>query len=394
MLSQLMSYDQNTILLYFGIVFVSTILAVFSQRGLSGSFDYGVSVKLPYVLSFFNSAFFVSFTTVGADRANYAYFFQGITFDRILHGSEPGFELIQFVVYQIIKNPNVFIVIICLWTVYNIYRGLWEFKNDISLGMAIFIYVSQYYFQSFSLIRIYFAASLLIRFAYLIKEEKYVKYAIVILIAVSMHYSVLFALIAYVLSFAFLKSRQLSGFKFYLLVALSIGFSTFGTGTVGLLVNFSGNAVISKYSLFLTGINGNQLGLKWIFNIIPYLLVFSFRKTFADEEKKYMSFTMAYLIIALSVSLLSYYIPVIGRGLIVLNMPILVILPLGMGMFRNKRYLYPNEYLRIGTRKIGIKMSYRGIRTICLCWGFVSLVMYLSEYVPIDKIDNFRFIWS
>ena len=57
MISQLMSYDHNTLILYFGIVMVSAILAIFAQRGLSRRYEYGVAKRIPYILSFLNTAF-------------------------------------------------------------------------------------------------------------------------------------------------------------------------------------------------------------------------------------------------------------------------------------------------------------------------------------------------
>lgn len=394
MISQLLSYDHMTLFLYFGIVSVSSILAIFSQRNLSGIYAYGMVKRVPYILSFINTSFFATFSAVGADRPNYIDIFETVTFDRILHGSEPGFELLQYVIFQITRNPEVFISVVSLWTVYNIYRGLWKFREDISLGIAVFLFTSQYYFQSFSLIRIYFASSILIRFAYLIREGKYIRYAVTIFIVCTIHYSTLFALIAYVLSFVFLKSHQLSGFKFYVLIILAIVFSIFGTDLIGMLLNFSGSAMVNKYAQFLSGINVNKLGFKWIFNVIPYILIFSFRKVFAENQRKYIAMTMAYLIIAMSISLMSYSVPVIGRGLIVLNMPILIILPLGIGMYRKYRMINSSNGILLGTRKVGIRMSYRGIKALCYLWGLVSLVVYLSGYMPIDKIDNYMFLWG
>lgn len=394
MISNLLSNDHNTIALYFGIVFISTLLAYFSQRSITGAINIIRAKSIPYFLSFVNTAFFATFSGVGRDRINYIYMFNNISFERIFHGSEPGFELIQFLISLVTNNPEVFISIISLWTVINIYKGLWKYQDIISLGMAIFLFTSQYYFQSFSLIRIYFATSFLIRYAYLLREEKYIKYGIVILMALSIHYSIVFALIAYILAFVFMRSRQYSGVKFYALIIGAIIISLFGTGLFGFLLNFTGNAIISKYSLFLSNVSSTQLGFKWILNIIPYLLVYPFRTTFGDEGKKEVSLSTGYFIVALMISILSYSVPVIGRGLIVLNMPVLIILPMGFQMYRISSMQCNAADLTIGFKRIRVKISFRTIKALCIVWGIVSMILYLSEYMPVDGIDNFKFVWS
>ncbi len=396
MISQLLKYDHATLLLYFGIVLFSSLFAHFSQRTIKQyNRSNPCSRKGPYLFSFFISSFFVTFSGVGADRINYITIFEGATLQRILHGSEPGFELIQYIFHLVIKSPEVFIGIISFWTICNIYTGLWRFKDTISLGMAIFIFTSQYYFQSFSLVRVYFAASILIRYAYLFREKNYKKYLAIILITCTLHYSVLFALIAYVLSLCIIRSNQrVSGMRFYFILAVAVVGSVFGTGMVGSLLRFSENAVISKYSSFLSQISVAGLGFKWIFNIIPYMLVFSFAHCFRTDEKKYITLNMGYMIVAVSISLLSYSVPVIGRGLIVINMPIIVILPVAMRLYWRNKLLYGYNSLSIGIGKIRVKVSYAFIQLLIVMWSIISMIIYLSEYMPIDGIDNYRFVWG
>ena len=73
---------------------------------------------------------------------------------------EPGFNLVIIIIKLFTNNDQLFLVILSLITIAFTYKGIWSYRNEISVGWAVFIYASQYYFQGYNLMRMYFAMSI------------------------------------------------------------------------------------------------------------------------------------------------------------------------------------------------------------------------------------------
>lgn len=396
MFSDLFTYDHGTVLLYFFIVLFSTFLARVSKKRIIYNAD-GEMIrtydKYCFWTCFIFVAFFAATNGVGADKPSYAYFFSTSSFDRVFTGSEPGYEIFMWLLRYIIKDSNVFLSLFGLVTVFNVFFGIWKLKDKISIPWAVFIFTSQYYFQGFNLMRMYYAVSLLILFAHYIYEGKYIKYGIGILIAATFHYSMLFVFLAYVMSFVLNKLlRENFGFKVVVFSALSICFSAVAVRGITNIIGFS-NPIIYKYSGYLSDVSLANTGMKWIFNIIPFLFVLIFMRMLY-QRNICMSITVSYLIFSLVISLLSYSVPVIGRALIGFNLPIMVFLPMLMEKFKMKILLEKDYSVCIPVGKKNLIVSFRFMKCIISIYFILAYIIYLNEYMGIDKIDNFKFLWS
>ncbi len=163
------------------------------------------------------------------------------------------------------KNENVFLGIVALSTVVFVYKGIWDCRHELSIGFAVFIFSSQYYFQSYNLMRMYFAMSFLIAGVKLLLDGRYLRYLVLILFALCVHYSMIFVLIAYVISLIFIKIKRVSfDMKFFLSILIVVIFSYFSLSLVVNLLGMS-NIILDKYSMYLEKTVKSGLGLKWIF---------------------------------------------------------------------------------------------------------------------------------
>ncbi len=203
----------------------------------------------------------------------------------------------------------------------------------------------------------------------------------------------IFVLIAYVISLIFIKIKRVSfDMKFFLSILIVVIFSYFSLSLVVNLLGMS-NIILDKYSMYLEKTVKSGLGLKWIFNLIPYFLLLPFAK-YTNRKQLFLSIASGYLLVTLVVSIVSYSIPVIGRVLACLNMPIVIMLPIAFNSFNIKRKIRKasNVVIRIGMTRI--RISYRVIYLFVYIYYAFAFLLYLDGYVGRDGIDNFQFIWN
>ena len=291
------------------------------------------------------------------------------------------------------SNAALFLGIVSFMTIFNVYKGLWYFRETISLGFAIFIFSSQYYLQSYNLMRIYFAISILILFAHYIAEEKYFKYFLVLCFACCFHYSIIFVCIAYIFAMMLkrLKDGNMSLRVVLLMILVVILCIALGRYAV-VLLSFS-STLSSKYSAYTSNMYSAKYGLKWFANTIPYLLAIALAK-YSKYKKQFLNITLCYMLVVIAVSLLNYSIPVVGRAVNCLNMPIIVFLALALNEARQYCKLNNTNRIAIHLSKYTILVPIGLIKYILYLFFLYMFVLYLYEYIPSDQIDNFSFFWN
>lgn len=395
MIAQILTYDHFTVLLYCGLVLFSTFFAAISQttRWSDTGEWHCETRKVPYILSFCLLAFFACTTSVGADRISYTNFFLNSTMSNLATGIEPGFQLMMSIFRTMTSNAALFLGVVSFLTVFNVYKGLWYFRETISLGFAIFVFSSQYYLQSYNLMRIYFAISILILFAHFIAEEKYFKYFLVLCFACCFHYSIIFVCIAYILAMMLkrLKDGNMSLRVVLLMILVVILCIALGRYAV-VLLSFS-STLSSKYSAYTSNMYSAKYGLKWLANTIPYLTAIALAK-YSKYKKQFLNITLCYMLVVVAVSLLNYSIPVVGRAVNCLNMPIIVFLSLGLNEARQYCKLNNTNRIAIHLSKYTILVPIGLVKNILYLFFLYMFVLYLYEYIPSDQIDNFSFFWN
>lgn len=407
MFDKIIREDLGTLILYLSLILFSTIFAFASQSAIrlrknkNGEIKvYRITRLFPFVCSFAVLTFISCFTSVGVDRESYMSIFNDAAWSNIFGTSqEIGFLLFVVIIKTIINNPYIFIFIFAFLTNYFIYRGLWYLKERISLGLAILIFSSQYYLQSFNLMRIYFAAAILIFGAHLIFEKRYVRYYLVLLIGFMFHYSVIFTIVAFSLYLIFRKLNVVFSIKLFVGVVAIFFVLAVVKPLASLALSMAGLSMVERYATYLSKISFSSIGFAWIFNLIPFVLCLYLSSKFEDPSAR--DLVLAYGIIQVIISLLAYSIQVIGRATIVLNMPLVLVLPLMFERYKEQRaismhYGYTSSIIIASTEGTYVKTVNRyAIACIVLTvYLAVALIVYLSGYFYLDGINNFSFIWQ
>lgn len=408
MFRQLAQHNTNTLLLYVGIVVVSTIFAYLSQPSLSNQYGsvvsyFGKRKIVSFCASFAVLAFFAAVNSVGIDKEAYTYFFEISSFGNLYANIEPGFRFLIGLIKLFTNNPQVFLGIIAFTTISLVFFGIWSCRNVISIGLAVFIFSSQYYFQSFNLMRMYLAISIPIAGVKLFLDGKRLWYLFLILFSSLFHYSMLIVAVAYAVAFIFIKNEKISENKLLIILGTTtMVISYFLPRIVDELFGFAGrilgsnNLLLMKYSIYIDKIVvTNRLGFKWLFNLFPYIGVLILLSN--NDKRECWSVTAGYLIVTIAISILGYSIPVIGRALVSTNMPLVIILPIALQKYRDDMIINRvdrSAIIRFRVFKHAFAIPYSIVVLIFVLYFIVSFFIYLDGYMSLDGIDNFRFIWN
>lgn len=397
MLNSLLAYDYKTIILYILIVFLATLFAILSQSkiGIHNKTEdaYRNNNVGYFTLSFLVLAFFAGTTGVGADREAYKYFFRISAFGHLYEYYEPGFRVLMGIVKLFTDNDQFFISLLSVMTVVLTYKGIWDCRNEISVGLAVFIYASQYYFQGYNLMRMYFAMSILIAGAKFLCKGQYIKYLIIIAFSALFHYSMIFVAIAYILGLWIMKSKFTGiNSRFCLLLLIAVISCLYAAKLVAFLLSYN-SVMAEKYSMYIENIEGTRIGFKLFFNLIPYILAMYFSR-YTNKKREILSLAGAYLIITLVVSVMSYSITIAGRILLCLHMPVMILLPMGIEGFYRRRKQTDENRLRISVGSVTLIVSRKLMNVIVASYFAFSFILYLSGYVGLDGLDNFTFFWN
>ena len=407
MLDKIFREDLGTLVLYLSLIFVSTVLAFASQssirlrKGSNGDIKlYRKTNLFPFVCSFAVLTFVACFTSVGVDRESYMHIFNNASWSNLFStNQEFGFLLFAVIIKTIAPDPYIFLFVFAFLTIYFVYRGLWYLKEKISLGLGILIFSSQYYLQSFNLMRIYFAAALLIFGAHLIFEKRYVRYYLVLFIGFMFHYSVIFAIVAFSLYLIFRKLNVAFSVKLFVGVVVVFTVLALVKPLASLALSMQGLSMMERYATYLSSISFTSIGFGWIFNLIPFALCIYLSTKLKDSSTR--DLVLAYAMIQTIISILAYSIQVIGRATIVLNMPFVLVLPLMFERYKEQRAICMHRGSTsstvIATTEGTCVKTVNKYAIVCIvltAYLAVALMVYLSGYFYLDGINNFSFIWQ
>lgn len=398
MINGLLMHDTSSVALYVLIAVCSVFFAFISQSCILTcerklQYTYRKTYFGWYLISFLILSFFACATGVGKDRESYKLFFNITDFNDPYEYFEPGFNVFIGIIKLFTSNEQIFLIILAALTVGLTFKGIWDYRNEISIGWATFIYVSQYYFQGYNLMRIYFAMSILIAGAKYVRNGRFGKYTIVICIAALVHYSVLFAVAAFILSWwLYRKGAVIFSTKYILILTFSLLFSLFAFKLLIFFIGYS-DTFSSKYSMYLENIGDVNIGFKVLFNIIPFLLIIVFAR-YSDKKDMMLSIGGGYLITTLVVSIMSYSVPMLGRALLCLHMPVVILLPYCIASFEKQCRISGDASVRIPIATSRIILPYYVIKIAIGIYFSFAFLLYLYGYLEIDGLNNFKFFWE
>ncbi|MCI8487695.1 MAG: EpsG family protein [Clostridia bacterium] len=404
-MSNLLSKENISIssfLLYSVIVLTLSFFAVCSQSKITIS-NCNNKCKLyrrfnfkSYLISCLGACFFSAFTSVGIDRKTYGDMFIGISWGQVLNGwQEPGFNIFMLIIKCFTNNPAVFLAVFASLTVAMVYIAIWQYRNKLSVGLAVFIYLSQFYFQSFNLMRIYFAMAILLIGSKWLLGAKPIKYLLVLFVAVMIHYSVAIVMIPYgIYMLLRLKRRKNITYRWmFFSICIAVLLVLIGFFIASNYEKFN-NAIIKKFVSYFLEVQINDIGFKWIFDCLPFVAILILciqlsQRNSAFLNKSFFYLSVAYFAMYLAICILSYSIPVIGRSSIVLNLPIIIILPMVIESTCKDR-MVSHKKIRFGA----LSVTNNQLIICAVTYFFLVLYIYLFQYLFVDGIAGYTFIWN
>lgn len=383
----LKEFDGKTLILYICIVFFASILGYFYQKP-----PFLKKNKIIYfVASFAFVAFFAMFNTIGVDK-DYGYKpLYSLPDKEILNsGMEFGFNLLTIFLKHISDSFTFYVATISFVTIALFYISFYKFRKRINVGLAILIFTCLFYFQQFNLMRIYLASGiLLLGFIYLIRRKE-LRFLILLLITISIHYSAIFALLVYIIYKVLYRSGKLDMIiiyrNYFILLIVSFVAIIVMSQIIPLFKNID-YPFFAKVAKYYTKDIQFKIGFGFIFNILPYLFIFAlFGKGYFSKRMK--TIILSYFFMIVIVNFLAYSIPVIGRAAICMNAPLLLVIPYLYKKIKGKRYITLNLF---GCK---IKSNTTATRLLILSYFVLALFIYLNDYVISDGIANISYVWS
>ena len=98
---------------------------------------------------------------------------------------EPGFIIVSYVVVGLTKSYTAVLTVFAFITNYFMVKRLFELREDISFPWAIFIYICQYYFMTFNILRQWVAMAIVFYYSKYIMEGKKGAFKFILAVAVS-----------------------------------------------------------------------------------------------------------------------------------------------------------------------------------------------------------------
>lgn len=365
-------WDDNTFILYCSIIFTVTLLAVFSQISKSqvlviADRTFRLKHKINYffyLLLFLILAFFSAFRNVGTDLYTYREIFALADNSAVYSfGNEPGFILMNQILRFFSVNENLPIVFFSFLSLYFVYKTLEFFFDDIDISISVFCFVSIFYFQSYSLVRIYLVSYFLCYTIKLLLQGKIWLYVAIVLFCTMFHYSsvlMIFPVIFYWIYKTYRKLFVLSVLCFCIGCLFSVRYLSY--------LN-----IFERYEGYVTTSVEGGVGMgQFIFHLPLFFFILYLWKRYTSV---YLDLLLVYSIFSLIYGCLGYWIPMIGRTSVYF-MPIYILfVPAILALMKKKR-----------------DKNYHLCRAVVICYALLKAYLYFSEYLFLDGIMPYETI--
>lgn len=390
--------ETATIILYIGIILSSTFFAFLSQKKVlvrtKNNSQKAIRERFRiqyFIISFIILAFFALFNDVGIDKQTYMDIFEDPFGYHANSNLEIGYCLLNYICGFFIPNGQVMVMLVSFVTILLIFLTIYHFKNKISIGYSVMAYVCVFYFQSFNLIRIYFAGAILFfGFRYLI-NRRYFIYCLFVLLATSMHTSAIFMAILLILVVTF---NAMNFKKIKNLVFLYASVTMFFLLFLVLIPYIKTVSIFPRYEEYFQSIEYQSAGMaQFFYNFVPLGLYLFNRHRLKDKE--FCNIALLSMGIRLFCSLLAYSIAVFGRILILLNIMQLIFIPYIM---KELYYSVSNRLKEcekssvLGWRSNATIDAYRISKIVVFLYYIVVVYFYFSGYLVSDGIEQFKFL--
>lgn len=319
-----------------------------------------------FLILFLFLGFFSMLRDVGTDLPMYRNIFNNADLGaEYFSGQEPGYLLLNVFFYKIGFNDFCFIALLSLATLFFVFKTIRAHSDTIDVGLAFFAFVSLYYLQSFSLIRMYLVAAILLYCSKYLFEKRYFKYLICVIGCVFLHYSAILMTLPLSLHYIYQEHRHL--FWPTLLSLLIFSFVV--------VTKLSNVPIFSRYDEYLSGgALKTGFGFMQIAVNIPNLF-FCWYARRIKIRAVYVDVLFSFSMSALLIGILSYKVLMLGRSLVYYNIIYIICVPY---------ILY----------KIGRKNKQFGalMGLFYFIYLILRFIQYMNEYILLDGLMPYKFI--
>ncbi len=249
--------------------------------------------------------------TVGFDTHEYTEYYRYYLREGSLDfrdNIEPIYEiLVRLSVY--VGSPQIVFAVSGAATILFMLAGIWWLRDQMELGLVMFLYLCFFYLQTYNVVRQCFSVAIIFFALRFISERRFILYALFVYVAYLMHSSAIIALLLYPLAAAKLSPRAR---KLLCILAAGSVLITVSPYLVPLLELVTQISVFSAYKQHLNWGEVN-IGSSWLLRGVLIFGAIFLSDSFTTKEN---TKSPALFATALSLPLLvvNYLIPPIGRA--------------------------------------------------------------------------------
>lgn len=359
--SVVVDWYQSTFIFYVSIMLCIYFVSLVIRNKRIKVFKH-ISITIWAAFFFLITSFVMCFRTTGRDlRHGYMQnFFSATSMQNFRDKSlEIGFRVLNIIIRRFTDNYQVLIIIVGILTIIPIYIMISKYKKKIDVPTALIMYMSIFFVNSFSPLRMALAASIsLFAFDAMI-EKKSIKALIWIVVAACFHITALALVIPYFITFSKVFDRKL------IVLSSAVFFAVIALGRNSLTSFFASSDRYYNYASF----NTIHIGFEQIVYYAPFFYLF-IKTRRRIEDKSFSSVSFTYLVVGFVFGMLGYIVSVFGR-FSTMFLQIIIIIPYFVKIFKDK---YPH-------RRIWINLV---IIIYCLArfYIFISQYYILEELMP------------
>lgn len=249
---------------------------------------------------------------IGTDylKVYYPYFLEiksGSTWDS--NRIEIGYYLLNKIVVLINGSFPLVMLITSFITNYFFIKGILNFKDKISVTVAMFVYLFLYYLQTYNLIRQYIACSIIFFSIKFLMEKNIKKFVIFVLIASLFHKTaMIFLIVPFLIKiYAYKDNKVIRYISYFVLLVVILNFQKLGN-----ILLDSDN--LKYYSGYLTEKENSGITIGFFIRGLPIIIPYVFlNKTISNQKDIFFMFSLT--IIGCIINLLAYLTSTYGQRL-------------------------------------------------------------------------------
>lgn len=321
------------------------------------------AIIVPAVLFFIKG-----FGTTGRDlRAGYYYnFTNAISLSKFPdYTVETGYRLLNVIVRNMTDQYWIFIAVVAVLTLLPVFKILKKYSNKIDLPIAVLMYVSLFFVNSFSPLRMCLAASIGLFAFDAIVERKTVKALVWIIIASFFHTSALVLFIPY-----FFTQAKGMNKKMIAISLIGVFFVVFlGRNSITSLL-----ASDERYYIY-QAFDSVSIGFEQFIYYIPLIYVVLAARKY-DTDNHFLLVSFSFVATAFFVGLLGYVISIFGRFRDMF-LPLIIIVP------------YYVKLLKINRPKYKVLIS-----IIAIIYCIARFYIFISQYYNMEDLMPYTNIFG